>query len=1220
MENLVARYIYQGDAGLPLLHGEYDPWLVLLSCAVAIASATLALQLVRLSAGQGRNPLGRRISLLASSLSLGVGIWSMHFIGMLAHTLHTRITYDPLITTLSMLPGVLASFLALNLLFSGKTTLPRLLVSGTAVGAGIGIMHYTGMLAMKMTPVLQFDLGLVGLSVVVAVVMATFALWVGIYLSTRGTLPPSMGVPLGGFFLGGAISAMHYTGMASARFIGTHDPAFKLLNDHSMSMALSVTLVTVLIGFLALSINALSRYRQMLSTLQASETRLSTILATTVDGIITLNTRGIVLSFNKAAEVLFGWRADEVIGKHVVLLIPEFQGESLLQQIDTDRDLIGVHKAGHHFPIRLAVGQASLPEEKLLVGFVSDLSQRHAMEAAVREKDTQLRTMMSTMPGVVFRCLYDTNWSMLLINDAVYNLTGWSAEDFLQGRQNFLAITHPEDSARILAEVEAAVGSRSNYSVEYRIFNRKGEERWVSEYGAAQYDELGKPIMLDGVMIDITERKHTNADYEGIVNAINLSTSVAEFSIDGFILDANSNFLKLLDYTLEQIRGHHHSIFCSAADASSERYKEKWRALRQGKFVQGEFLRLGNAGRQVWIHAAYSPVLDVDGKVAKVIMFMIDINERKLMEQDLRIAKERAEQAASVKSTFLANMSHEIRTPMNAVIGFSELMMDTPMEETQRSYMSTISNSAKSLLHLLNDILDSAKLEKGMLELEMINFSMTALLDSIVSTLWLQARGKGLQLKLDLAPEAAGYYVGAANRIQQVLTNLLGNALKFTDKGFVQLRVRPMHPDLIRFDVTDTGIGIAADRLEQIFEPFTQADATMSRRFGGTGLGTTISKQLAELMGGQLTATSAEGEGSCFTLIIPLKPGEAHPLAVISSQHTLRPLRILVADDVKQNRDLLRIMLDRHHHAVTLVNNGAEAVMQFRKQDFDIILMDVQMPVVDGLSATRQIREIEHAEQRSRTPIIALTASVLEEDRIAAREAGMEGFASKPVDIEHLTLEMLRLIGSPGHPAPAILAQVPLPSADFSLQRGVALWGDESVYYHELQQFVQQHLRHIDSIAMAARNGESLALRELTHAGKGVAANLALTRLCQIYGEFEHAAMAEDVDAYPVLLGVLQESWHALNEAVAKLHIDDDVAEHSGEPESIDQHALALQSLQALRAATAEATLDDALLNTLLKQAPLSWQAELRVIVGILNDFEFEEALIKIDQLLSQQA
>lgn len=1221
-------FFFRAGAPTALLYGSYDHWLVVLSALVAIGSSILALQLTRLSQKQ-TSVVSRRFSIIASSVSLGAGIWAMHFIGMLAYQICTPVSYYPDATLVSMMPGIPASYYALNLMSENQIDYRKLIKGGFAVGAGIGAMHYIGMLAMRMEPLLKFDLIWVLVSVVVAVVLSTLSLWTGIFLNHKGKIPPKLSIIVGGVLMGSAITAMHYTGMASARFLGQAKPGFNPDDNQSITLALGITLVTILIGIIATGINALIRYRQMLATIQASETRLSTILDTAVDGIVTINTTGEMIACNDAVEKLFGWSKAEIKGKNISVLIPEPDSSNHLHYLknalasgeatisNEGRDLDAIRKDGTIFPIRLAIGEVNLVNETLYVGFITDLSQRKAIEEAVREKDQQIQSMMNNIPGVTFRVSLEGEWNILLISDAALQMTGWPARDFLSGQQRFSPLMHPEDIARVRPIAAKAIKRLESFEVEFRITDRNGQEKWISAVASPLLNKEGMPYAMDGVLLDITESKQKNAEFEGIVNAINYSTNVAEFTIDGFVISANQHFLDLLGYQLAEVIGRHHSIFCPPDFALTDTYKQKWMSLRRGEFVHGEFLRYGKAGKQIWINASYSPVRDVDGKVVKVLMFMMDISERKQMEQEMRVAKETAEQAANAKSTFLANMSHEIRTPMNSIIGFSELLLDTPMQPEQRNYLSTISQSAKSLLHLLNDILDSAKLEKGMLELEMVDFSMREMVDGLISSLWFQARKKNLDLKLTLDAQTDGYYQGAEHRIRQVLTNLLGNAIKFTETGHVELKIYSTAQGEVQFDIIDTGIGIDENRLGVIFDPFTQADASMSRRFGGTGLGTTISKQLVELMGGRITASSKIGNGSCFSVVLPLAAGSApeNPSPYNPLSLALPALRILAADDIEQNRRLLNIVLEKQGHHVTLASNGEEVVAAWQQQTFDLILMDVQMPVMDGLSASMQIRALEQQSDKARTPIIALTASVLEQDRQAAAEAGMDGFASKPIELPLLLAEMQRVLQL--EPV-AINTDAPVPTpatAHFDFKKGIQLWGDQQTYLHEINVYVQESRKHITILKQAVAMQDHAVLKQIAHANKGVSANLALFNI---------------QDTYHALEQISEDQWHTCTALVAQLQTYVQSLHASIVP-LLSQQAITttapttlpatqlLDWLQALRTLVAMNELDDSLVSNLVQHAPAGWRQALNIIAQLLNDFDFEQATVHIDQLLATQ-
>lgn len=1224
--DLYSIFFFRAGTPTALLYGTYDKWLVALSALVAIGSSILALQLTRLSQKQS-SKVAKHFSTIASSVSLGAGIWAMHFIGMLAYRICTPVTYSPEISIISMMPGILASYYALSLMSENRLNYRKLLQGSFSVGAGIGAMHYTGMLAMQMEPVLKFDLGWVLISVVVAVGLSFLSLWTGVYLDHKGKLPNWASIILGGVFMGGAITAMHYTGMASARFVGNAQPGFNPVDNQSTSLALGITLVTILVGVIAAAINALIRYRQMLDSIQASETRLSTILNTAVDGIITINTSGEILSCNEAIERLFDWRKSELIGHNISILMPEphhanhlgylqnYQSSGQAKVLGESRDLEAIKKDGSLMPIRLAIGEVKLPSESLFVGFITDLSQRKAIEKAIREKDQQLRSMMNNIPGVTFRCNLDKNWSMRLISDAVTQMTGWTPDDFLSGHIHFAQLIHLEDLPNINMVVANAVANHSHYQLEYRITDKNGQEKWISEYASAIYHSDGTVDALDGVLIDITESKRKTAEHEGIVNAMNFAVSAAEFSIDGIILSANQNFLSLLGYEEAEVIGKHHGILCPPDFIHTDRYKQKWLSLRHGEFVHGEFLRYGKHDKQIWINASYSPIKDVDGEVIKVLMFMLDISERKQMELDMQLAKEKAEQAASAKSTFLANMSHEIRTPMNSIIGFSDLLLDTPMAQEQRQYLSTISQSAKSLLHLLNDILDSAKLEKGMLELEVIDFSMRELLDSLISSMWLQARKKNLDLLLTIDPQVAGYYLGADHRIRQVLTNLLGNAIKFTESGHVELKVSPTSLGEVQFEIIDTGIGIDADRLDAIFEPFTQADASMSRRFGGTGLGTTISKQLVELMGGRIAATSKIGHGSCFTITLPLAEGQCpeHPQENSAVLQSLPPLNILAADDIEQNRRLLKIMLEKQGHQITLASNGEEVVEAWQENTYDIILMDVQMPVLDGLSASLRIRELEHKTGKARTPIVALTASVLEQDRLAAIEAEMDGFASKPIDLALLFNEMQRVLERLPNVTETPAIEMAQPADILNLKKGVLMWGDEPSYLHEVKGYLDEIPKHLEALRQAESSHAVATLNQIAHAQKGVSANLALMQIQRIYHDLEQMTESE-WSRCPALIEQLQTASQALEKNISSM-LPAPVAVTQAETHISTEQML--RWLIDLRTLAVKAELDDALVNSLTLNAPVDWRQPLRTIAQLLNDFDFEQATVQIDQLLA---
>lgn len=1058
-----------------LLQGSYNPWLVCLSVLIAIGSSYIGLQIAAMArrAPQG---LHAQIALLTGSLALGCGIWSMHFIGMLAFRIGNHVHYDPLITLGSMAPSVFASWVALQMLSSETISRPRLLLGGLLVGAGIGTMHYSGMAAMHMDVTLRYDPWWFGLSILVAVLLAILALWIRFGLREQAWLSRLQKNLLASTVMGLAIAGMHYTGMKAARFIGTASTMPDTTENH-IFLATIITAITVAVSVFALAGNLLLRYRQLYNQLQGSESRL-------------------------------------------------------------------------------------------------------------REREQQYRSLISNMPGITFRCELAPPWRTLFISDAVERVTGWQAESFMSGQIHLGDVIHPDDMARIDKQLQAALANKHSLHCEYRIAHRDGTEHWVSETSCGVYDETGKAVWIDGVIIDITDSIRRAKEFEGVVHSIGQALAVAEFDMDGKIIAVNDNFLRLTGYAKPELVGQHHSILCSREEADSDDYKVFWSNLNQGNFQNGEFCRIGREGNLIWIQAAYNPILDVNGKPWKVFKVAIDLTDRKTMEHDLLIAKERAEEAAVAKGMFLANMSHEIRTPMNAIIGFTELLIDSPLNPMQHKHMQTVRQSARSLLGLLNDILDTAKLERGALELDNRAFSLKLLCEQILAELQLQADKKGLALKLEYPPETYTHVMGDELRIRQILMNMLGNAIKFTQQGEVCLKVDNSNSG-VQLQVIDTGIGIAADRIEHIFTPFTQADASMARRFGGTGLGTTIARQLTELMGGSIKVTSREGYGSCFTVFLPLKPATAKEHAEKAPSSNLPPLKILIADDVPQNIEVLELMLTRDGHTVTSANNGLAAWASFQEGRFDVILMDIQMPEVDGLQASKIIREWERLQQRSATPIIALTASVLPQDRQDAYRAGMNGFASKPIDKAMLYGEIARCLNvdNAHQPTPNITLSDSTPAIiDFASAN--ARWGDSERLYKAIAQFCRELKRN--PLHENSSNSQALA-----HRYKGAAANLGLNQVAQILAEIEQGGTPQ-----PPQLTILAQAIAVVDELLS--------VRTSAAPQDAPNNAqVPLELLTRIANACQHSAIDDENLGQL--KALLS-TADWSQLEDTLDQFDFDAA------------
>uniref|UniRef100_UPI000A8551E0 hybrid sensor histidine kinase/response regulator n=1 Tax=Janthinobacterium sp. Ant5-2-1 TaxID=1755239 RepID=UPI000A8551E0 len=557
----------------------------------------------------------------------------------------------------------------------------------------------------------------------------------------------------------------------------------------------------------------------------------------------------------------------------------------------------------------------------------------------------------------------------------------------------------------------------------------------------------------------------------------------------------------------------------------------------------------------------------------------------------------------------------ETRTPMNSILGFTDVLLDSPLAPEQRRHLNTVRQSGRSLLRLLNEVLDTAKLDKGAVALEMRDYSLLALVDELASTYGVHARNKGLRMEVQYDPQLPAVLHGDELRMRQVLGNLLDNAIKFTPSGGVSLTAR-LDDGQLHLLVRDSGIGISAERRDAIFDPFVQADASTTRRFGGTGLGTTISRQLVTLMQGRIWADASVPHGSVFHVMLPLLPARQAALPA-SERRSVRlpPLRVLAADDVPQNLELLSLLLGKRGHTVVTAGDGAQALQLAQQDDFDILLLDLQMPRMDGLAATQAIRAAALRDGRPRVPVIAMTASVLDAHRKAARAADMDGFATKPVEWQALSQEIARVLGLAADPADDSRA----PAGARVLHHAGALqrWaGNDSAYHAALARFGHEHPRLPPAMLAAIEARDHLALLPQSHKLRGVAANLGLEQLAASLAALEQCCASASPDPATAqqldeTLGELLTQWPAALAAIARLVPP---AVPAATAAAIDAPA-ARQAASSLLHALRRGELDDAA-QAQLQQAMGAQADALAPLLHAIDDFDFPLAQSLLHDLL----
>ena len=815
--------------------------------------------------------------------------------------------------------------------------------------------------------------------------------------------------------------------------------------------------------------------------------------------------------------------------------------------------------------------------------------------------------------GGALLVVFDTEGHIVLTNRAFERVTGYSAAE-LAGKKFFEVLVRPDGRELSRKRMEQMVASGAETAFENEWITKSGEARRISFSNVPMLSEAGKIQYYITTGIDITDRDR--ADKELLKSEIQFR-SIWEASSEpmfltersGTIVKVNAAFAALLAADPGSLEGK--NVTCLFLPEERDRIREYHRALyaseAQRHFREGQLhFAHGRSG----IFESLITRVEIPGQPPQMLSILRDVTEERRNAAELARAKEaaeaanrelivvnrsleetgrtaremadRAEALSAAKSDFLANMTHEVRTPLNGILGMTGLALETELQKDQREYLELVKSSAEALLSLVNDVLDFSKYEAGRLGLDCVDFSLRALLRDVLRPLALRASVSGLAFESVVEEGTPDALIGDPLRIGQVLRNLAGNAIKFTNQGKVSVHVRGDAADgskvTLSFSVADTGIGIPAEKHRLIFEPFTQADGSTTRKYGGTGLGLSISSGLVELMGGGIRVESEVGRGSTFYFTLPLelsqkversqKPelfqklelsqkldlsqklelSQEAPAAETEAQppsedRAKRKLRILLAEDNSVNQRLAVRLLERAGHRVTLAGSGQEALNAFERRElehsqFDLILMDLQMPGLDGLQATARIRDAERGSGR-RVPIVAMTAQTAESDRVRCLECGMDAYVTKPVYVP----ELMKIIESVvpggnsmntdfGSAESSVEAQIQQLDESLALSR---VGGDIELLKEVVELFLDDYPSAFEKIKDAVASRDAPALEHHAHSLKGSVSTFGATRAFEAAFALEKQGRSGDMtDAQNSLLR-LEQALEALRPELAQI-------------------------------------------------------------------------------------
>jgi PAS domain S-box-containing protein len=883
------------------------------------------------------------------------------------------------------------------------------------------------------------------------------------------------------------------------------------------------------------------------------------VLDGTVFGLIAVNKDGVIQIFNTGAEYMLGWQREEVVGRHTPTLFHDkreiaaraveltqelgrgvepgfeaFVARVRLGEVD-EREWTFVRKDGTHFPVLLSV-TALRDKAGAITGFMGvahNLTRSKAAEDALRISRERLGSIFGAMAeGLVMQ---DEQGTIIECNAAAGRILGLTSAQIM-GRNAFdpdWGLIREDGCDFPGSEHPSIITLRTGEpmrGVVMGVRKADGSLLWISVNSEPIRDEQGRVRAVVCSFSDITQRKIQAAELRDSEERFRQSfefagIGMALVGLDGRWLQVNQALCQILGYSAEEFFTKTFQDITHPDDLENDLVLLRELLGGKSSFYQMEKRYFHRDGHVVWGRLTVTLVRGSGGEPVHFVSQIENITERKGLEENLARARDEALTVARLKSEFLANMSHEIRTPMNGVLGMARLLMDTKLASEQRRMGQVVLSSAENLLTIIDDILDFSKIEAGKMRIDPHGFDLVKLVRETTELLASQARVKGLALVCETGGEKSCGLIGDSGRIRQVLTNLLGNALKFTAHGGVEVKLR-LGDEVegrrrMSLSVSDSGIGISPQVQTRLFQPFIQAEPG-GRKYGGTGLGLAICRQLVDLMGGRIGCESSEGVGSrfWFDLELPVWAADAGEKKTDNNTRGRGGLRLLVAEDNHANQMVVRLTLERMGHEVVIVGNGREALDTLAREKFDAVLMDCQMPEMDGYEAVRRLREGSVAGADRGVPVIALTAYALPGDKARCLAAGMNEYVTKPLSADQLRQALARCGLDAGKPRAVISAETAPPFEGAQPQvldeRQVAKLshlkapGGEPLPLHLFAMLLREMPGRMMAMRAAVETREDETLMRTAHTLAGSCANLGAFALGSVARELEEAGRCRD--------------------------------------------------------------------------------------------------------------